>query len=78
MRWRIKTVYHFTAIVGQEKIKTALILNVINPEIGSVLLQKGNWKSLAVRAFVSHRGDEEKLQALYLSVEDVSKGISEK
>jgi len=52
MRWRTRTVYPFTAIVGQEKMKTALILNVINPKIGGVLLrgEKGTAKSLAVRA----------------------------
>jgi magnesium chelatase subunit D len=52
MRWRTKTVYPFTAIVGQEKMKTALILNVINPKIGGVLLrgEKGTGKSLTVRA----------------------------
>lgn len=52
MRWRTRTVYPFTAIVGQEKMKTALILNVINPKIGGVLLrgEKGTGKSLAVRA----------------------------
>ncbi|MEM2816076.1 MAG: putative cobaltochelatase [Candidatus Bathyarchaeia archaeon] len=52
MRWRSKLVYPFTAIVGQEKMKTALILNVINPRIGGVLLrgEKGTGKSLAVRA----------------------------
>jgi magnesium chelatase subunit D len=52
MRWRTKTVYPFCAIVGQEKMKTALILNVINPKIGGVLLrgEKGTGKSLVVRA----------------------------
>ncbi|MEM0216081.1 MAG: putative cobaltochelatase [Candidatus Bathyarchaeia archaeon] len=52
MRWRSKIVYPFTAIVGQERMKTALILNVINPKIGGVLLrgEKGTGKSLAVRA----------------------------
>jgi magnesium chelatase subunit D len=52
MRWRTKTVYPFSAIVGQEKMKMALILNVINPKIGGVLLrgEKGTGKSLAVRA----------------------------
>lgn len=52
MRWRSKVVYPFTAIVGQERMKTALILNVINPKIGGVLLrgEKGTGKSLAVRA----------------------------
>ena len=52
MRWRTKTVYPFSAIVGQEKMKLALILNVINPKIGGVLLrgEKGTGKSLIVRA----------------------------
>jgi magnesium chelatase subunit D len=52
MRWRTKTVYPFCAIVGQEKMKLGLILNVINPKIGGVLLrgEKGTGKSLAVRA----------------------------
>ena len=52
MRWRTKTVYPFSAIVGQEKMKIALILNVINPKIGGVLLrgEKGTGKSLIVRA----------------------------
>jgi magnesium chelatase subunit D len=52
MRWRTKTVYPFCAIVGQEKMKMALVLNVINPKIGGVLLrgEKGTGKSLVVRA----------------------------
>ncbi|MHA1594327.1 MAG: magnesium chelatase subunit D family protein [Candidatus Baldrarchaeia archaeon] len=45
-------VFPFTAIVGQEKMKKALILNAINPRIGGVLIrgQKGTAKSTAVRA----------------------------
>jgi magnesium chelatase subunit I len=44
--------YPFTAIVGQEQMKTALILNVINPRIGGVLIrgEKGTAKSTAVRS----------------------------
>ena len=44
--------YCFTAIVGQEDMKTALILNVINPRLGGVLIrgEKGTAKSTAVRA----------------------------
>lgn len=44
--------YCFTAIVGQEDMKTALILNVINPSLGGVLIrgEKGTAKSTAVRA----------------------------
>ena len=55
MRWRTKTVYPFSAIVGQEKMKLSLILNVINPQIGGVLLrgEKGTGKSLVVRALAN-------------------------
>src|SRR3989304_2132322 len=44
--------YPFTAIVGQEPIKLALLLNAINPLIGGVLIQgeKGTAKSTTVRA----------------------------
>ncbi len=44
--------YHFTAIVGQDKMKKTLILNAINPKIGGVLIrgEKGTAKSTAVRA----------------------------
>lgn len=49
-----KIVYPFTAIVGQEKMKKALMLNVINPLLGGVLIrgEKGTAKSTAVRALV--------------------------
>ena len=45
-------VYPFTAIVGQEKMKLALILNVIQPGLSGVLIrgEKGTAKSTAVRA----------------------------
>lgn len=48
-----KRLYPFTAIVGQETMKKALILNVINPNLGGVLIrgEKGTAKSTAVRAF---------------------------
>ena len=44
--------YPFTAIVGQEDMKLALILNVIDPLIGGVLIMghRGTGKSTAVRA----------------------------
>ena len=44
--------YPFTAIVGQENMKLALVLNVINPKLGGVLIrgEKGTAKSTAVRA----------------------------
>src|SRR5438046_6896210 len=42
----------FTAIVGQDEMKLALVLNAINPTIGGVLIrgEKGTGKSTAVRA----------------------------
>jgi len=45
--------FPFTAIVGQEKAKLALICNAIDPSIGGVLLSgdKGTGKSTMVRAF---------------------------
>jgi len=47
-----RVVFPFTAIVGQEKMKKALILNAINPQVGGVLVrgEKGTGKSTAVRA----------------------------
>jgi Mg-chelatase subunit ChlI len=49
---RIRAVFPFTAIVGQESIKLALLLNAISPVIGGVLIRghKGTAKSTAVRA----------------------------
>ncbi|AAM31699.1 putative cobaltochelatase [Methanosarcina mazei] len=48
-------VYPFTAIVGQEKMKKALVLNLINPKLGGVLVrgEKGTAKSTAVRALAN-------------------------
>ena len=44
--------YPFTALVGQEEMKLALIVNVVNPAVGGVLIrgEKGTAKSTAVRA----------------------------
>ncbi len=48
-------VYPFAAILGQEKLKLALILNAVNPSIGGVLIrgEKGTAKSTAVRALAA-------------------------
>ncbi len=48
----IRENYPFTAIVGQNEMKEALILNLINPAVGGVLIrgEKGTAKSTAVRA----------------------------
>ena len=47
--------YPFTAIVGQDEMKLALLLNAINPSIGGVLIEgeKGTAKSTAVRALAN-------------------------
>lgn len=49
------TIYPFTAIVGQTRLKQALILNAINPAIGGVLIrgEKGTAKSTTVRALAA-------------------------
>jgi magnesium chelatase subunit I len=46
--------YPFTAIVGQEEMKLALLLNVIDPKIGGVMIMgdRGTGKSTTVRALV--------------------------
>ncbi|NVM38375.1 MAG: ATP-binding protein, partial [Candidatus Lokiarchaeota archaeon] len=46
--------FPFTAILGQEKMKMGLVLNVIDPQIGGILLtgQQGTGKSTAVRSLV--------------------------
>jgi magnesium chelatase subunit I len=47
--------YPFSAIVGQERMKQALLLNVVLPSIGGVLIrgEKGTAKSTAVRALAA-------------------------
>ena len=46
--------FPFTAVIGQDKMKIALILNVIDPQIGGVLLSghRGTGKSTAVRSLI--------------------------
>lgn len=46
-----RPVYPFTAIVGQDEMKLALVLNIIDPSIGGVLIMghRGTGKSTAVR-----------------------------
>lgn len=52
---RKQITYPFSAIVGQEKMKKALLLNAINPQVGGVLIkgQKGTAKSTVVRALTA-------------------------
>ena len=46
-----RPLYPFSALVGQERLKQALILNTVNPLIGRVLIrgEKGTAKSTAAR-----------------------------
>jgi magnesium chelatase subunit I len=49
---RGRVVYPFTGIVGQEEMKLALLLSVVDPNIGGVIIMghRGTGKSTAVRA----------------------------
>ena len=47
-----RIVFPFTAIVGQEEMKLALLLNVIDPKVGGVMIMgdRGTGKSTTIRA----------------------------
>ena len=52
---RQEPMFPFTAIVGQNTMKRALLLNTVNPKIGGVLIRgkKGTAKSTAVRSLAA-------------------------
>lgn len=51
----MRSIFPFTAIVGQERMRMALILNAISPRIGGVLIrgERGTAKSTAARAMAA-------------------------
>src|SRR3954462_9047142 len=50
-----RPIFPFTALIGQERMKRALILNTVNPRLGGVLIrgEKGTAKSTAVRGLAN-------------------------
>ncbi|MEO6285514.1 MAG: magnesium chelatase subunit D family protein [Dyadobacter sp.] len=76
--------YPFSAIVGQEKLKKALLMCAINPAIGGVLIkgEKGTAKTTAVRglsAIIPHTSQEEGFETEKMTVPfvDLPLGASE-
>jgi Mg-chelatase subunit ChlI len=66
--------FPFMALVGQQKMKTALILAVINPSLGGVLIrgEKGTAKSTAVRALTALLPSQEVIAGCHYGCDPVS------
>lgn len=64
-------IYPFCAIVGQDDMKKALILNIINPSLGGVLIrgEKGTAKSTAVRSLIDIMPEIEVVEGCIYSCE---------
>lgn len=78
------TQYPFSAIVGQNKLKRALLLCAINPSIGGVLIkgEKGTAKSTAARGLSSIMPFIQRITASFFNTSEqeylsVNKGIDE-
>jgi magnesium chelatase subunit I len=54
LKHHVNLVFPFTAIVGQEEMKLALQLNIIDPKIGGVIIMgdRGTGKSTTIRAII--------------------------
>ena len=52
--------YPFSALVGQDDLRRALVLNLVDPTIGGVLIQgeKGTGKTTVVRALPALMGGD--------------------
>ena len=63
-------IFPFSAIVGQDNVKKALILNAINPSIGGVLIKgdKGTGKTTAVRALADLLPPIESCKRLFIQL----------
>ena len=71
------SLYPFSAIVGQERMRLALELNAINPAIGGVLIrgEKGTAKSTAVRALARLLPEIDVVEGCHYSCEPPREGL---
>jgi len=71
------TIFPFTAIVGQDRMRRALILNAIYPQIGGVLIrgERGTAKSTAARALAALLPDIEVFEGDPFSVDPANPAL---
>lgn len=70
-------IYPFSALVGQELMKKALLINAVEPSVGGVLIKgdKGTGKSTAVRALADLLGDLEIVSGCPFNCHPVNKRL---